>query len=519
MVNTDQDQLSPSELAIQQILDARARALNGCPAARRRLAALFDHPADLTDSDSSGGFVEYGLLAGRTSDVEDDVPSDGLVGGVGEIGGRAVVAASYDRSVAGGTQSDRNQRKLSKLIYLARTNRWPLVLFVEGDGARPTDPLPVPPIVVYTRGRWDSYDGLAELSGWAPTVAIITGPTYDGHAGAAFLCDLVIGVAGATIGSLDQDGRDPGTADPGTGRTVEELAARADVDVVAADEAEATELARRYLGYWFEQPATGPHGARPSSTHDRIGKIVPDNRRRPYDMRKLVEAFADEGSILELGRAFAPSMITVLARLGGRSVGIFANQPFSPNAGAIDAIAADKASRFVELCDAYGLPLVSFIDNPGYMVGPDAERAGIARHHARPLSALQHRQVPLYAVQVRKAYGLGPYAMSGYGSSRKVPELRLAWPSVESGGMSLEGAAYLVKRKEIRAAEDPVEARAIRDRYAEQMREVASGVRAGRTYSFDDVVLPEETRARIMAMLARSPRVLPATKTHPIDPR
>jgi len=135
------------------------------------------------------------------------------------------------------------------------------------------------------------------------------------------------------------------------------------------------------------------------------------------------------------------------------------------------------------------------------------------------LSALQHRTVPLYAVQVRKAYGLGPYAMSGYGASRKVPELRLAWPSVESGGMSLEGAAYLVKRKEIRAAEDPLEARAIRDRYAEQMREVASGVRAGRTYSFDDVVLPEETRGRIIAMLSRSPRVLAPTKAHPIDPR
>jgi acetyl-CoA carboxylase carboxyltransferase component len=246
---------------------------------------------------------------------------------------------------------------------------------------------------------------------------------------------------------------------------------------------------------------------------------VPDNRRRAYDMRRLVAAFADEASVLELGRGWAPSMITALARLGGRSVGIFANQPLSPNAGAIDSVAADKAARFVELCDAYGLPLVSFVDNPGYMVGPDAERAGIARHHARPLSALHHRTVPLYSVQVRKAYGLGPYAMSGYGSSRLVPQLRLAWPSVESGGMSLEGAAYLVRRKEIQAAATPQEARRVRDEYAEQLRDVASGVRAGRTYSFDDVVLPEETRPRIMAMLARVPRVRAAAKAHPIDPR
>ena len=174
---------------------------------------------------------------------------------------------------------------------------------------------------------------------------------------------------------------------------------------------------------------------------------------------------------------------------------------------------------FVELCDAYELPLVSFVDNPGYMVGPDAEREGIARHHARPLSALQHRTVPLYTVQVRKAYGLGPYAMSGYGSSHRMPDLRLAWPTVESGGMSLEGAAYLVKRREIKAAATPEEARAIRDDYANDMRDVASGVRAGRTYAFDDVVLPEETRERIIGMLRRTRRSLGPTKKHPIDPR
>ena len=153
------------------------------------------------------------------------------------------------------------------------------------------------------------------------------------------------------------------------------------------------------------------------------------------------------------------------------------------------------------------------------MVGPDAEREGIARHHARPLSAIHHATVPLFTVQIRKAYGLGPYAMSGYGTSGGMPHLRLAWPSVESGGMSLEGAAYLVKRKEIRSASTAREARAIRDRYAEERRDVASGVRAGRTYSFDDVVMPEETRERIMSMLLRTRRALPAPKKHPIDPR
>ena len=156
------------------------------------------------------------------------------------------------------------------------------------------------------------------------------------------------------------------------------------------------------------------------------------------------------------------------------------------------------------------------------MVGPQSEREGIARHHARPLTALHHRSVPLYSVQLRKAYGLGPFAMSGWGSARSVPELRLAWPSVESGGMSLEGAAYLVKRKEILTADTPDEARAIRDAYAEQTRDAASGLRAGRSMQFDDVIQPHQTRHRIGAMLERTPRRVPGprdAKRPPIDAR
>jgi acetyl-CoA carboxylase carboxyltransferase component len=346
-------------------------------------------------------------------------------------------------------------------------------------------------------------------------VAIVSGRALDGHAGLAFLCDLVIGVRGSTIGSRPGSRHRGQPAGPVTERPVEDFAARGEIDLIVDDEAAAAAAARRYLAYWFDAPS----GGQIAPGHDGIGAIVPDNRRRPYDMRKLVDAFADDASVLELAPTWATSMLTMLARLGGHPVGIFANQPSSRLAGAIDADAADKASRFVELCDAYELPLVAFIDNPGYMVGPDAERNGIARHHARPLSALHHRTVPLYSVQLRKAYGLGPSAMSGFGSSRLVPDLRLAWPSVESGGMSLEGAAYLVKRKEILAAGSPEEARAIRDRYADTMRDAASGLRAGRSLAFDDVVLPTETRSRVIAMLARTPRAFGPTKKHPIDPR
>ena len=480
------------ETAHRAVIDPR-RA--GVVPAWRRLAALLD----------ADGIVEYGALAGERNRADDAAAADGLIAVSGSVAGAPVLAAAFDETVIDGTQSARNLRKLAKLIYLAQRHRWPLVMFVTGAGARASDPLPAPPILVQGRGRWDVLDGLAELSGWSPTVAVLSGVIEDGHLALAMLCDCVIAEREAMLGSED------------SGRVEARAYARSgDLDVLAQDETDAVQAVRRYLGYYAHNEETK---AQAHPDHDGLADVIPENRRRPYDMRKVVERFADAGSVLELGAEWGKSMLTSLARLDGRTVGIFANQPKSPLAGAIDWQAADKAARFIELCDAYAYPLVSFVDNPGYMVGPQAESDGIARHHPRPLSALHHRSVPLCSVQVRKAYGLGPYAMSGFGVGRVMPELRLAWPSVESGGMSLEGAAYLVKRKEILAAETPAEATAIRDAYAEQMRDAASGVRAGRIYQFDDVILPNATRSRISDLLGRTARKLQTTRPHPIDPR
>lgn len=481
------------ELQRSQILDARrrvdeadataARELDdGRLTARQRITTLFD---DAT-------FTEHGVLAGRSAAVDDDAPADGLVGGIGRVDGRPAVAAAFDPTVNGGAHTDRNLRKLARLVSLAIRHRWPLVLFADGRGSRPETSLP--PIVIYTRATFDVLDGLAELSGWAPTVAVLGDDAADGHLALAYLCDTVI---------ARRDGPHASGADDGH------------VDLLVDDDHQAIATAADYLAYWGD--GFGSRAIDPG--HARIATIIPEDRRHPYDVRHVISALADADSVLELGAGWATSMITSLATLDGRPVGFLANQPLSPVAGAIDAGAADKAARFVQLCDAYELAIVSLVDNPGYMVGPDAERDGIARHHARPLAALHHRTVPLCSIQLRKAYGLGPFAMSGWGSSRIMPELRLAWPSVESGGMSLEGAAYLVKRKEIKAAATPEEARAIRDAYAEEMREPASGVAAGRSYSFDDVILPEETRARLIATLSGIPRTWPSAKKHPITPR
>jgi acetyl-CoA carboxylase carboxyltransferase component len=233
-------------------------------------------------------------------------------------------------------------------------------------------------------------------------------------------------------------------------------------------------------------------------------------------MRKVIEAIADAGSVLELRPNWGTSLITSLVRMGGRTVGVFANQPRSRIAGAIDATAADKMCRFIEFCDAFGIPLLSLIDSPGFHIGKEAERGGIARHHVRTLSAIEHRDVPLYCVQIRKAYGLGPLVMRG-SWGHLPPELRVAWPTVETGGMSLEGAAYLARRKEILAAKTPEEARAIRDEYANTLRARESGVRAGRNFSFDDIILPAETRDRIISMLQLSPRLRRAQKKTYLD--
>ncbi len=482
--------------AHRTVIDARDA---GTVPAWRRLARLLD----------AEGIVEYGMLAGEKNRADDPAAADGLIAVAGTVSGSPVVAAAFDETVLDGTQSDRNLRKLAKLIFLARRHRWPLILFLTGAGARASDPGAVPPILAQGRGRWDILDGLAELSGWSPTVAVLSGAVEDGHLALAMLCDCVIAERDAMLGSAESGAVE-----------ARSYALSGDLDILADDAESAASAARNYLAFYNSN-----NGANDSAKmqahpdHDALADVIPENRRRPYDMRKVIHRFADDASVLELGAEWGKSMLTCLARLEGRTIGIFANQPKSPLAGAIDWQAADKAARFIELCNAYAYPLTSFVDNPGYMVGPQAEAEGIARHHPRPLSALHHRSVPLCTVQVRKAYGLGPSAMSGFGVGRVTPELRLAWPSVESGGMSLEGAAFLVKRREILAAETPAEATAIRDAYAEQMRDATSGVRAGRSYQFDDVILPVDTRRTIASLLGRTDRRLPATRPHPIDPR
>jgi acetyl-CoA carboxylase carboxyltransferase component len=408
------------------------------------------------------------------------------------VGGHSVVVACSD-----GPGSGSDQSKLDRLAALAVEKALPFVSIAAGARSESGES--------ERRGlspgasRIGVIDGLCELSGLAPSVSILAGGAVDPTIPA--LADLVVATEDSALGLPGTATRAPGVA-----------AAQGDIDIVVGTASEALLAAREYLLLVLEDRDSGE----PSPTARRVGAIVPENRRRAYDMRKVIAAISDADSVLELRPAWGPSLITSLVRIDGRTVGVFANQPMSRIAGAIDAVASDKMCRFIEFCDAYCIPLLSLIDSPGFYIGKEAEREGIARHHVRTLSAIEHRDVPMYCVQIRKAYGLGPLVMRG-SWGHLPPELRVAWPTVETGGMSLEGAAYLARRKEILAAETPEEARAIRDEYATTLRARESGVRAGQNFSFDDIILPEETRGRVIAMLALSPRVRRAAKKTYLD--
>ena len=464
---------------VDDVLKARLATTTGGSVENQRIAALCDPQS----------FREYGVLTRSAANA-------GLVGGVGRVMGHPVVVVSNE----GAASSAVNQAKIDRLITLAVEGAWPFVFFASATGVQDSSSEGSRGLGLGS-GKIGLFDGLCELSGLVPSIAILTGPTLDQDAGIAMFSDFVVAAAGSTLGMR---GSEP--------RSIEEAEKQGDIDLVVADEPAAVAAALHYLRLVLEDETSGEEHEDAGS----IADIVPENRRRAYDMRKVIDAIADAGSVLELRPHWGPSLITSLVRMAGRTVGVFANQPKSPIAGAIDATASDKMCRFIEFCDAYRIPLLSLIDSPGFHIGKDAERGGIARHHVRTLSSIEHRDVPLYCVQLRKAYGLGPLVMRG-SWGHQPPELRVAWPTVETGGMSLEGAAYLVKRKEILAAETPAEALAIRQEYANTLRERESGVRAGSNFSFDDIILPEETRARIISMLELSPRVRASEKKTYLD--
>jgi acetyl/propionyl-CoA carboxylase alpha subunit/acetyl-CoA carboxylase carboxyltransferase component len=463
--------------------------------------------ADLVDPDS---FVEYGPLViaaqrRRRSEQElrEKTSADGLVGGLGRVNGALFgpersqcVVASYDYMVLAGTQGQQNHRKKDRLFELAAQHRLPVVLFAEGGGGRPgdTDSLTVAGLDCMAFALY------GKLSGLVPLVGIVSGRCFAGNAALLGCSDVVIATRDANIGMGGPamiEGGGLGVFSPEEVGPTSVQAPNGVIDVLVEDEAEAVRVARQYLSYF-----QGALAEWSCDDQRKLRFVVPENRLRVYDIREAIRLLADADSVLELRAGFAPGMITALVRIEGKPVGVIANNP-AHLGGAIDAPAADKAARFMQLCDAHELPVLFLCDTPGIMVGPEAEKTALVRHVARMFVTGANLSVPFFSIILRKAYGLGAMLMAG--GSFKAPFFCVGWPSAELGGMGLEGAIKLALRKELAAIEDPEQRRQTFEKLVASAYDHGRGVNVASHFEFDDVIDPVDSRRWIGTALNASP--------------
>jgi acetyl-CoA carboxylase carboxyltransferase component len=460
--------------------------------ARENLAELVD----------PGTFVEYGPLMfaaqeRRRSKPEliERTPADGLVGGVGEIDGDPAVVMSYDYTVLAGTQGMRNHLKKDRLFELAERRRLPVVLFAEGGGGRPGDV--DMPIVAGLDCR--AFHLFARLSALVPLVGIASGYCFAGNAALLGCCDVVIATEDSSIGMGGPamiEGGGLGVHAPQDVGPIDVQSANGVVDLRVADDAAAVAAAKRYLSFFrgsqgSESRVAGAGDPASSEPSDQalLRELIPTNRKRIYDVRQVIDALLED--VLELRRGFGLGMVTALARIDGRPLGVIANDP-SHLGGAIDAHGADKAARFMQLCDAFDLPLLFLCDTPGFMVGPAAERTATVRHFSRMFVTGANLTVPTGTVVLRKGYGLGAQAMAGGGF--KAPEFTVGWPTSEFGAMGLEGAVRLGMRRELEAIEDPEERGRMFDATVAAAYERGQGINMAAYFEIDDVIDPADTR-------------------------
>ncbi len=475
--------------------------------ARRRKTGQRTTRENVDDLMDDGSFVEYGplVLAARrrrntVQELIEQTPADGLVMGIGRINGdrfadetaRCAVMA-YDYTVLAGTQGAYNHNKMDRLIEVAERARLPVVFFCEGGGGRPGDTEGGG----FTRG----FEFWPQLSGLVPLVGITSGRCFAGNASVLGCCDVIIATKDSSIGMGGPamiEGGGLGVFRPEEIGPVSIQEPNGVIDVVVEDEAEAVAVAKQYLSYFQGKVADWS-----CADQRNLRNAIPENRLRVYDIHALIETLADDGSVLELRRRFGPTMVTALVRIEGRPMGIIANNPRHLG-GAIDSDGADKAARFLQICEAFDIPVLSLSDTPGMMVGPEIERTALVRHCSRLFLIGANLTVPILSVILRKSYGLGAIAMTG--GSYQASMFAVAWPTAEFGGMGLEGSVKLGYRNELAAIEDPVERKAKFDEMVAQAYESGKALSRGRGPSIDDVIDPADTRRWIVGAL----RALPA---------
>jgi acetyl/propionyl-CoA carboxylase alpha subunit/acetyl-CoA carboxylase carboxyltransferase component len=516
-VETEEVDLDAIRPDLQLILDRHARTLDAArpdAVARRRKTGQRTTRENVDDLLDPGSFVEFGSLVvaarRRRNSLEeliDQTPADGLVMGLGRVNSDLVgedaarcAVMGYDYTVLAGTQGAYNHHKMDRLIELSIQNRTPTVFFCEGGGGRPGD----------TEGGGSFVRGFelwGRMSGVAPMVGVTSGRCFAGNASVLGCCDVIIATKGSNIGMGGPamvEGGGLGVFTPEEIGPVSVQEPNGVIDILAEDEADAVALTKQYLSY-FQGPTTGWTCA----DQRLLRRVIPENRLRVYDIRELIRTLADDGSVLEIRPKFGQTMITAFARIEGRPVGVIANNPKFLG-GAIDSDGSDKAARFMQICEAFDIPIVSLSDTPGMMVGPEIEKTALVRHCSRLFIIGANLTVPILSVFVRKSYGLGALAMTGGSYSKSA--FAVAWPTGEFGGMGLEGSVKLGYRNELAAIADPAERRARFDEMVARAYEGGKAINQATTYRIDDVIDPADTRRWIMAALKSLPPPPPRTE-------
>ncbi|WP_121943899.1 carboxyl transferase domain-containing protein [Acidovorax sp. 100] len=505
---------------LQRVIDRHAFTLDAArPDAMAKRHAQGGRSAreNIADLCDDGSFIEYGALAiaaqTRRRSKEDliaNTPADGMVTGIGGINGaifgpeqsRAVVM-SYDATVLAGTQGARNHAKTDRMLGIALAQKLPVVLFAEGGGGRPGD-TDMPVVAGLHVHTFASY---AALSGQVPVIGIAAGRCFAGNAALLGCSDVIIATRASNIGMGGPamiEGGGLGVFKPEQIGPSRVQHANGVIDVLVEDEAGAVQAARHYLSFF--QGRTSQWSA---PDQRLLRAVVPENRLRVYDTRAAMAGLVDEGSLLLLRTGFGAGIHTALARIEGRPVGLLANNP-QHLGGAIDADAADKGARFMQLCNAHGLPIVSLVDTPGFMVGPEVEATAQVRHVSRLFVTAASLRVPTFSVVLRKGYGLGAMAMTAGGFH--APVFTVAWPTGEFGAMGLEGAVRLGFRKELEALPEGAERDALFAKLLAKSYANGEAMHMAATLEIDAVIDPADTRA----WLARG---LASAQVAPLGPR
>ena len=504
---------------LQEIIDRHAYTLdeNRPEAVAKRRKRGFRMPREnIAHVVDEGSFKEYWplIVAPEHQRYDEETlrkntPADALVGGTctinadlfGEEAARACVI-SYDYTVLAGTGSTRTGYKKKRMIDLCLRFTLPLVFFAEGGGGRSGDDST--PGVAFDS---DVHTQFCKLSGLVPLVGVTNGRCFAANTVTLALCDVIIATEGSTIGmggpAMIEGGR-LGIYTPEEIGPMSFQVPNGVVDILVKDEEEACEVAKTYLSYF-----QGPIEEWEAHDQRRLRHIIPENRLRLYDMKEIIETIADTDSVLEIREKFGIGVITAFIRVEGRPMGVIANNPHHL-AGAIDSDGADKGARFIQLCDAYDIPVLSLMDCPGMMVGPDVERTALVRHCMRMFNVGSNMTTPLLGVVVRKAYGLGVQAMCG--ASSLVGFFTVAWPTAEFAGMNIEGSVKLGYRKELAGIEDPEERIAEYEGRVARAYENAKAVNSAVGGGLDDVIDPADTRAWIATSLKRLPPTPPRTE-------